>query len=159
MLDKCKGCIRIDPEMEFKIEICPKCNNKTYEGYLDGRSYVRKCTTCGEGYVSFSFYGNCECKRDICEYILGFSNVDKDGIVQFSKRYNVNVITLLKWIRMKKTIHLRCDISEVLEEESFFRSISLGYIMDPPMMYGRFYSCEHAIRPKWLDSEIEIIVN
>ena len=156
---KCAGCIRIDPEMKFKIEICPKCNNKTYEGYLDGRSYVRNCTTCGEGYVSFSYYGNCEGKRDICEYILDFNGVDKKGIVQFSGRYNVSVITLLKWIRMKKTIRLRCELSDVLAEEMFFKDIDLKYVMNPPMMYSLFYSCKDAIRPKWFDREIEIIVD
>lgn len=159
MEDKCRGCIRIDSEMKFKIEICPKCNNKTYEGYLDGRCYIRKCTTCGDGYVSFSYYGNCEGKRDICEYSLDFSKVEKNGIMEFAERYNIKPITLMKWIRMKKLIRLRCELSDVLEEEAFFQNINLKYNMETPMMYSRFYSCKDAIRSKWLTSDIEIIVD
>lgn len=156
MEDKCKGCIRIDPEMQFKIEICPKCNQKTYEGYLDGRCYVRNCTNCGDGYVAASFYGNCEMSSDTCEYLLDVSNVDKEGLIEFSNRYNIKVVTLLKLARMKKLIRLKCDLSEVLEEEAFLKSIEVGFVMSPPMPYSYFYTCKGAIRPKRFCRSVEI---
>lgn len=156
MDDKCKGCIRLDSKMKYKINTCPKCNEETYESYLEGRSYIRKCKHCGHGSLSFSYFGNCEGKRHMCEYVLDFSNVSKEGIVEFGGRYNIRVVTLLKLIRMNKVARLRCDISEVLDEEKFFDSIELGYVMDPPMQYSNFYTCKDSIRAKWLDSTVEV---
>lgn len=98
MEDKCKGCVRIDPVMQYKIETCPKFNQNTYEGYLEGWCYVRNCTNCGEGYVAASFYGNCEMDIETCEYLLDVSNVDKEGLIEFGNRYDVKIITLLKWV-------------------------------------------------------------
>lgn len=156
MDDKCKGCIRLDSKMKYKINTCPKCNEETYESYLEGRSYIRKCKHCGHGSLSFSYFGNCEGKRHMCEYVLDFSNVSKEGIVEFGGRYNIRVVTLLKLIRMNKVARLRCDISEVLDEEKFFDSIELGYVMDPPMQYSNFYTCKDSIRAQWLDSTVEV---
>ena len=156
MEDKCKGCVRIDPEMQYKIEICPKCNQKTYEGYLDGRCYIRNCTNCGDGYVAASFYGNCETGIETCEYLLDVSKVDKEGLIEFGNRYKVKIITLLKLARMKKLIHLKCDLSEALEEETFLKKIGVEYAMSPSMPYSHFYTCKGSVRPKRYCRSVEI---
>ena len=154
MIDKCSGCIRIDPDMQFQIKTCPKCNEKTYECYLDGRVYIMECKNCGESCLSFSYYGNCECQRELFEYILDFSNVNQKGLTKFGMRYNVKVITLKKIIRMNKNIRLRCEISDALEEEEFFKDIGVGYTMD-----SNFYSCKDAIRTKRLNRLIEVVID
>lgn len=158
MNDKCSGCIRINPEMKLTIKMCPKCNEETYRCYLDGRTYVMECTNCGHKCISVSHYGNCESQRDVCEYILDFSNVNKEGLIEFGKRYNVEVVAVLQAIRMKKVVRLRCELSEVLEEEDFLKSINLEYIMEPPMKYSNFYTCKEALRTKWLNSIVEVVI-
>ncbi len=155
--DKCIGCIRLDPEMEFKRMICPKCHEETKESYLHGHTFVNQCTNCGDGYMSFSYYGNCEGQKDLLEYTLDFTNVSNEGLSMFAKRYSIKIITLMKQIRMNKRIRLRCELSEVIDEEVFFKSIGLDYTMDPPMPYSKFYTCKDAIRAKWFNSIVEVI--
>lgn len=158
MEDRCKGCVRLQPDMKYRIEICPKCNELTYECYLEGRTYVEECKKCGHGMVSFSYFVNCERKREICEYILDFSGTDEEEIVKFCIRYNMKMVTLKKFIRMKKVIRLKCEIPDVLKEEAFLKNIGVAYVMDPPMSYSNFYTCKESIRPRWLNQMIEVSV-
>lgn len=119
---------------------------------------MEECKKCGHGIVSFSYFGNCESKREICEYILDFSGTNEEGIVKFCKRYNMKMVTLKKLIRMKKVIKLKCEISNVLGEEEFMKNIGVAYVMDPPMSYSNFYTCKESIRSRWLNPIIEVSV-
>ena len=158
MEDRCEGCVRLQHNMNYRIEICPKCNELTYECYLEGWTYVEECKKCGHGIVSFSYVGNCERKREICEYILDFSGTNEEGIVKFCKRYNMKMVTLKKLIRMKKVIKLKGEISNVLGEEEFMKNIGVAYVMDPPMSYSNFYICKESIRSRWLNPITEVSV-
>lgn len=130
-IDKCAGCVRLNPDMKYHIETCENCNNETFEVYLDGHTLVHKCKNCGYGVVGASFFGNCETLDDIFEFIINFSKADNTIISKFCSQYSVNSVKMLTAIREGKVVRIRCYLNEVIAVENFLQGIGIDYAITP----------------------------
>lgn len=146
-IDKCAGCVRLNPDMKYHIKTCENCNNETLEVYLSGYTFVQECKNCGYGVVGASFFGNCETLNDIIEIIIDFSKADIAMISKFCSQYSVNSVKMLAAIREGKEIRIRCYLNEVIAVEKFLQGIGIDYAITPEIQYSKFYTCTDAIRP------------
>lgn len=156
-IDKCAGCVRLNPAMKYHIAICDNCNNKSLEVYLAGHTFVQECKNCGAGVVGASFFGNCETLDDIFEIIIDFSKADNAMISKFCSQYSVNSVKMLTAIREGKEIRIRCYLNEVIAVENFLQGIGIDYVITPEIQYSKFYTCTDAIRPD--NRCAEVIIN
>lgn len=155
-IDKCAGCVRLNPDMKYHIKTCENCNNETLEVYLDGHTLVHKCNNCGDGVVGASFFGNCETLDDIFEFIIDFSKADSVMISKFCSQYAVNSVKMLTVIREGKVVRIRCYLNEIIAVENFLQGIGIDYAITPEIQYSKFYTCTDAIRPNNRCAEVFI---